>query len=123
MRGVMGLLGLVMALAIGLFIYRSYFTGSSGDLTMGTNNLRAAADITGVKNDLLSMAQAERAFQALNGRFAPLERTDADEVHDVQNGDFAVAQLTGMTDVTDFLDDRVEGLIGTVNLNLGFRQK
>ena len=73
MRSVMGLLGLVMALAIGLFIYRSYFTGSSGDLTMGTNNPRAAADITGVKNDLLSMAQAERAFQALNGRYAPLE--------------------------------------------------
>jgi len=79
MRSVMGLLGLVMALAIGLFIYRSYFAGSSGDLTMGTNNPRAAADITGVKNDLLSMAQAERAFQALNGRYATLEELRSSE--------------------------------------------
>ena len=74
MRGVLGLLSLVFVVAIGLFIYRSYFTGSSGAaLTMGTNNPRAAVDITGVKNDLLAMAQAERAFQALNGRYAPLE--------------------------------------------------
>ena len=62
-----------LIVAISLFLYRSYFTQSGGALTMGTNNPRAAADITGVKNDLLSMAQAERAFQALNGRYAPLE--------------------------------------------------
>ena len=69
----MSLLGLVLALAIGLFIYRSYFTGSDGVPMMGTNNPRAAADITGVKNDLNAMAQAERAFLALNGRYATLE--------------------------------------------------
>ena len=72
MRSVMGLLGLVVAVAIGLFVYRTQFTGSS-DVTMGTGNPRAAADITGVKNDLLAIAQAERAYQALNGRYAPLE--------------------------------------------------
>jgi hypothetical protein len=74
MRGVMGVLGLVVTLAIGLFIYRSYFTGSSGGLaTMGTNNPRAVVDVTAVKSDLNAMAQAERAFMALNGRYAPLE--------------------------------------------------
>ena len=72
MRSVMGLLGLVVAVAIGLFVYRTQFTGTS-DVTMGTGNPRAAADITGVKNDLLAIAQAERAYQALNGRYAPLE--------------------------------------------------
>jgi len=72
----MSLLGLVLVMAIGLFIYRSYFTGSGssgGGVTMGTNNPRAAADIAGVKNDLMAMAQAERAFMALNGRYATLE--------------------------------------------------
>ena len=72
MRGLLGLLGLLLAVTIGLFIYRSYFTGSS-DVTMGTGNIRAAADITGVQNDLVAMAQAERAFLALNGRYASLE--------------------------------------------------
>ena len=72
MRGVLSLLSLLLAVAIGLFIYRSYFTGSS-DVTMGTGNIRAAADITGVQNDLIAMAQAERAFMALNGRYASLE--------------------------------------------------
>ncbi len=73
MRGFVGFVGLVLAVAIGLFVYRSYFTASSGGVTMGTNNPRAAADISGVKNDLNAMAQAERAFQALNGRYASLE--------------------------------------------------
>ena len=72
MRGVLSLLSLLLAVAIGLFIYRSYFTGGS-DVTMGTGNIRAAADITGVQNDLNAMAQAERAFLALNGRYVSLE--------------------------------------------------
>ena len=66
MRGVMGLLGLVLVMAIGLFLYRSYFTGSSGVATVGTDNPRAAIDIAGVKIDLNTMAQAERTFMALN---------------------------------------------------------
>ena len=72
MRGVMSLLGLVIVAGIGMFIYRSYFTSSGGNLTMGTDNPRAAIDITGVKNDLTSMAQAERAYQAVNGHYASL---------------------------------------------------
>lgn len=75
MKGIMGLVSLVLALAIGLFIYRSYFTGSGpgGVATMGTNNPRAAADLAGVKNDLSAMAQAERAYMALNGKYVSLE--------------------------------------------------
>ena len=78
MRGVMGILGLVVVVAIGLFIYRSYFTAGSGAITMGTNNPRAAVDITGVKNDLIAMAQAERTFNALNGKYAMLEELHSD---------------------------------------------
>ena len=73
MRGFMSFVGLVLAVAVGLFVYRSYFTASGGGATLGTNNPRAAADITGVKNDLNAMAQAERAYMALNGRYATLD--------------------------------------------------
>src|SRR5260370_27303476 len=83
MRSVVGLLGLVVVLAVGLFIYKSYFTGGASATTMGTNNVRAVADVTGVKNDLLAMAQAERAFMALNGHYASLE-----ELH--SSGDLTV---------------------------------
>ena len=79
MRGMMSLLGILIVVAIGMFVYRNYFTGSS-DVTQGTGNARAAADITGVKNDLLAMAQAERASMALNGRYASL-----DELHSSGN--------------------------------------
>jgi hypothetical protein len=74
MRAVMSLLGLVIVVAIGLFIYRSYFTQNQAAITMGTNNPRAAADITGVKNDLIAMAQAERNYQALNGKYVSLDQ-------------------------------------------------
>ena len=73
MRGILSFLSLVFVVAIGLLIYRSYFTGPGGVATRGTDNPRAAIDITGVQSDLLAMAQAERAFHALNGRYAPLE--------------------------------------------------
>jgi hypothetical protein len=68
----MSFLSLVFVVAIGLMIYRSYFTGPGGVATMGTDNPRAVVDVTGVRNDLMMMAQAQRAFQALNGRYAPL---------------------------------------------------
>jgi hypothetical protein len=79
MRGMMSLLGILIVVVIGMFIYRNYFTGST-DVTQGTGNVRAAADITGVKNDLLGMAQAERAYMTLNGRYASL-----DELHSSGN--------------------------------------
>jgi len=72
MRGAFGLISLIVVLGIGLFIYRSNVTGS-GDVTMGTGNVRSAADMAGVKKDLNAMAQAERAFMSLNGRYASLE--------------------------------------------------
>jgi hypothetical protein len=72
MRGIFSFLTLVFVVAIGLMIYRSYFVGPGGVATMGTDNPRAIVDVTGVRNDLMMMAQAQRAFHALNGRYAPL---------------------------------------------------
>ncbi len=81
MRGMMGLVGLILALGIGMFIYRAQFTGSGtpgSSITQGTNNPRAAADLTGVKNDLMTMANAERAYMALNGKYATLEELSSE---------------------------------------------
>jgi hypothetical protein len=74
MRGVMSLLGLVVVLGAGLFIYKSYFTADQAAMTMGTNNPRAVADVTGVKNDLIVMGQAEKQYHALNGKYVPLDQ-------------------------------------------------
>lgn len=78
MRGVIGFLSFVIVVGIGLYIYRSYFTADQGAVTMGTNNPRGAADITGVKNDLMAMAQAERNYQALNGKYVSLDQLVSD---------------------------------------------
>jgi hypothetical protein len=72
MRAFGSLLALLAVVAVGLYIYRSQLAGP-GDVSQGTGNVRAAADITGVKNDLLAMAQAERAHMALNGSYTSLE--------------------------------------------------
>ena len=71
MRAV-GLVALIGVMAAGLFVYRAGLAGP-GDITQGTGNVRAAADLTGVRTDLLAMANAERAHMALNGRYASLE--------------------------------------------------
>jgi hypothetical protein len=77
MRGIISVIGLVVLVAIGLFIYRGHFTAGGGASTMGTNNPRAAVDIIGVKSDLTAMAQAERNNRVLNGDYAPLEELHA----------------------------------------------
>ncbi len=74
MRGAMGILGLVAVLAVGMFLYRSYFAGSAAVGTLGSNNPRAVADVTGVKNEMLVMAQSERTYLMLKGNYATLEQ-------------------------------------------------
>ena len=88
MRGILSFLSLVFVVAIGLMIYRSYFTGPGGVATMGTDNPRAVIDVTGVRNDLLMMAQAERTFRVLNGRYAPLAELQS-------NGNLAIDPARG----------------------------
>jgi hypothetical protein len=69
MGRVFGLIGVLIALAAGSYVYMQ----QTRSVAMGTNNPRAAADITGVKMDLLSMAQAERAYFARENHYASLE--------------------------------------------------
>jgi hypothetical protein len=69
MKSMIGLL--VVALIAGL-IYKFYFTRmqSSG---MGASTPAQTIDVVGVKNDLIGIAQAERAYQAEHGSYASLD--------------------------------------------------
>ena len=63
MKGIGSVISLVIVVAVGLVIYKSYFTqlqASGAEAGAPTRTV----DVVGVKNDLLAIAQAERAYQA-----------------------------------------------------------
>jgi hypothetical protein len=71
MRGVLGLLGTVITLAIGMYIYSLQVKAI--DPAVDTSTGAEAATITGVKNDLISIANAERGYLASQGKYASLD--------------------------------------------------
>jgi hypothetical protein len=74
MKRVGGLLGLVIALGIGYFIFKAqYATGPTGGAPP-----KEVIDVIGVRSDLLAIAQAERMYLASNGTYAGLEQLQAD---------------------------------------------
>jgi len=74
MKAIGGLLGIVLALGIGLFIYKTEFTNGpqSGAPPMQT------IDTVGVQNDLVSIGQAERMYLASHGSYATLDQLQQD---------------------------------------------
>jgi len=71
MLRVFGFLGTVITMAIGMYIYSLQVK----TLTPGSGNGNSAevATITGVKNDLVGIANAERGYLATQGKYASLE--------------------------------------------------
>lgn len=70
MKKVGGLLGLVIALAVGYFIFKAQFTqGPTGGAPP-----KQVIDVVGVKNDLLAIAQAERMYLASHGTYASVDQ-------------------------------------------------
>ena len=68
---VFGFLGTVITLAIGMYLYSSQIktlqpsaVGAKGE---------DPVNITGVKNDLISIGNAERGYMASQGRYASLD--------------------------------------------------
>jgi hypothetical protein len=75
MTRILGLIGLLIALAIGYYLYtRQAQTASSA---LGASNPRAAIDVVGVRNDLLAFANAEKQQFALEGRYLSLDELRA----------------------------------------------
>jgi hypothetical protein len=71
MRGAFGLLALLIAMAIGMFIYSRQAQSVSGSAPNA--NPETTVNVIGVKNDLIAIANAERAFIADQGRYASLD--------------------------------------------------
>ena len=71
MGRVFGFLSVVATMAIGMYIYSQQVK----TLTPGIGSSTSAdmATITGVKNDLISIANAERGYMATEGKYASLD--------------------------------------------------
>jgi hypothetical protein len=72
MGRVLGFLGTVITMAIGMYIYSLQVKTLSPGAGSGGGNPEEVATITGVKNDLIGIANAERGFQASQGKYASL---------------------------------------------------
>ena len=65
----LGLIGVLIAAAIGFYLY----TQQAQPASQGTANPRQTIDVTGVKNDLVTLANAERRYFATEGRYATID--------------------------------------------------
>ena len=74
MKKIGGLLGLVIALGVGYFIFKAQMTtGPTGGAPP-----KEVIDVVGVKNDLLAIGQAERMYLASHGTYASVEQLQQD---------------------------------------------
>lgn len=75
MTRVLGFIGLLMALAIGFYLYTESTKSTSSAL--GTATPRAAIDVSGVRQDLLTFANAEKQQFAMEGKYLSLDELRA----------------------------------------------
>ncbi len=83
MSRIFGLLGAVITLGLGMYIYARQAQSSSA--VAGANNPRAAIDVTGVKADLIAIGSAERRHFASEGKYVSLDEL-------IANKDISVAR-------------------------------
>ena len=75
MGRLIGFVGTVVTLAIGMYIYSLQVkTLTPG---AGSGNPQEVVTITGVKNDLIGIANAERGYMAAEGKYASLDELKA----------------------------------------------
>ena len=65
-----GMLGVLIALAIGAYLY----TQQAKSVSKEAGNPRATIDLVGVKMDLNNLAQAERRYNAREGHYASMDQ-------------------------------------------------
>jgi hypothetical protein len=74
MKKAAGLVGLVIALGVGYYIFKAqYAQGPTGGAPP-----QEVIDTVGVRNDLLAIAQAERMYLASHGTYASIEQLQQD---------------------------------------------
>jgi len=79
-----GFLGLVITLAVGMYIYSLQVKAISP--SAGAGNGEEAALITGVKGDLIGIANAERGCMASEGKYASLSELIAGNYITIKDG-------------------------------------
>jgi hypothetical protein len=84
MRGTFGLLAMVIAMAIGMFVYSRQAQSVSGSAPNA--NPQTTVNVVGVKNDLIAIANAERAFNAEQGRYASLDELSSGKYISIRGG-------------------------------------
>jgi hypothetical protein len=72
-----GFVGTVVTLAIGMYIYSLQVKTLTPGTGSGNSNSEDVATITGVKNDLIGIANAERGYMATEGKYASLDELKA----------------------------------------------
>lgn len=71
MSRLFGFLSVLIVLGVGMYIYTREAQSSSA--AVGTNSPKAAVNVTGVRSDLMTIAQAERGYFALEGKYGSLD--------------------------------------------------
>ena len=69
----LGFIGLIIVVAIGAVVYMKQVQNAAPPAAEGGGNPQSSIDIAGIKNDLLSIGQAERAHMASQGKYASLD--------------------------------------------------
>ncbi len=82
MGRVLGFVSLLVVLAAGMYIYKQQIVGTSAP-GGATANPRATIDVTGVRNDLVAMANAERRRFASDGKYVDISDL-------ISNGDISM---------------------------------
>ncbi len=78
-----GFISILIVLAVGMYIYSKQVQSSTAPA--GVDNPKAAINITGVKSDLLGIAQAERQYLATEGKYASLDELVSNNYIAVRN--------------------------------------
>ena len=83
MRSLGSLVGLLVVALIAVMVYKSYF--EKAQATGGATPMQTINTV-GVKNDLIGIAQAERAYQAEHGAYASLDELTSSGALTMKNG-------------------------------------
>ena len=71
MGRIFGFVALLAGVGIGMYLYAKQSQSTSA--AAGVNNPEAVVNITGVRTDLMNIAQAERGYMASEGKYASLD--------------------------------------------------
>jgi hypothetical protein len=70
MRGLGSIIGLLIVALVATMVYKYFLTSGQ---SVGATTPVATIDAVGAQNDLIAIAQAERMYQAQNGKYASLD--------------------------------------------------